>query len=79
MQMVISGCKQCIKHEGICAKAFMQPIVVSIPLEVLHVDFTSIETMMELDQPPNMVNLLQPLYKTCYGICDAQSNSRNCC
>ena len=27
-------------------------------LELLHVDFTSIDTMMELDQPLNVVNLL---------------------
>ena len=27
-------------------------------LELLHVAFTSIKTMMELDQPPNMVSLL---------------------
>ena len=27
-------------------------------LGLLHVDFTSIETMMELDHPPNVVNLL---------------------
>ena len=36
----------------------MWPIIVTTPLESLHVDFTSIETMMELDQPPNVVNLL---------------------
>ena len=42
----------------------MQSATVSIassmkaPLELLHVDFTSIETTMELYQPPNMLNLL---------------------
>ena len=46
------------QHEGIHAKAPMQSIIVTTPLELLHVAFTSIETMMELDQPPNMVNLL---------------------
>ena len=64
-------------------KAFMpKPIIVTTPLQLLHVDFTSIETMMELDQPPNMVNLfgvLQSLYETCYGIVDPQSKSENCC
>ena len=33
-------------------------IIVTAPLELLHVDFTSIEMTMELDQPPNMVNIL---------------------
>ena len=27
-------------------------------MELLQVDFTSIETTMQLDQPPNMVNVL---------------------
>ena len=44
--------------KAFCAKAPMWPIIVTTPLELLHVDFTSIETMMELDQPPNVVNLL---------------------
>ena len=56
MQRAINICKQCIPHEGACAKAPLQTIFVTAPLEVLHVDFTSIEAMMEWDQPPNMVN-----------------------
>ena len=51
MQRAISSCEQCIQHEGIHAKAPMWLIIVTTPLELLHVDFTSIETMMELDQP----------------------------
>ena len=58
MQKVISSCELCIQHEGIRAKAPMLPIIVTTPLELLHVDFTSIEIMMKLDQPPNVVNLL---------------------
>ena len=58
MQKAISSCKQCIQHEGIHAKAPMWPIIVIASLELLHIDFTSIETTMELDQPPNVVNLL---------------------
>ena len=38
MQKVINNCKWCIQHEGICAKALMQPIIVTAPLELLHVD-----------------------------------------
>ena len=58
MQRVISSCKRCIQHEGIHVRAPIWLIIVTTPLELLHVDFTSIETMMELDRPPNMVNLL---------------------
>ena len=58
MQKEISNCEQCIQHEVTCTKAPMWPIIVTAPLEVLHIDFTSIEMMMELDQPPNVVNIL---------------------
>ena len=58
MQKAINNCKWCIQHEGICSKVTMLPIIITAPLELLHVDFTSIETTMELDQLPNMVNLL---------------------
>ena len=58
MQKVISNCKQCTQHEGTHTKAPVQPIIVTAPLELLHIDFTSIETTMELDQPPNVVNIL---------------------
>ena len=49
MQKVVSGCEQCIQHEGVHAKAPMWPNMLTL---------TSIETTMDLDQPPNMVNLL---------------------
>ena len=36
----------------------MPYIVATTPLDLLHVDFTSIETMMELDQSPRVTNIL---------------------
>ena len=36
----------------------MQSIIATSPLELPHVDFTSIEMTMELDQPPNVVSIL---------------------
>ena len=36
----------------------MQPIIATIPLGLLHIDFMSTEMNMELDQPPSMVNVL---------------------
>ena len=53
MQKVISNCEQCVQHEGTCTKA-VQPIIVTAPLELPHIDFANIETTMELDQPPQM-------------------------
>ena len=59
MQKTISSCKWCIQHSSsTCAKVSMQPITVTAPLELLYMDFASIETSMELGQPPNMVNVL---------------------
>ena len=58
MQKVTSCCEQCIQQEGNHAKAPMWPIIVTAALELLHIDLTRIETTMELDQPPNVVNLL---------------------
>ena len=58
MQKAIRNCEQCIQHDGTHAKASMWTILVTVPLELLHIDFTSIEKIMELDQPPNVVNLL---------------------
>ena len=57
MQKAISNCERCIQHEGTHAKASMWPIIVTAALELLHIDFTSIEAMMELDQPPNVMNV----------------------
>ena len=49
MQKAISGCERCIPHEGAQVKAPLQAILVTSPLELLHVDFTGIEMTMELD------------------------------
>ena len=58
MQKVISNCKQCIQHGGNYAKPPMQPIIATSLLDLLHIDFMSIEMTMEVDQPPNMVSIL---------------------
>ena len=58
MQKVISNCKWWIQHGSTHAKAPIQPNIVTVPLELLHIYFMSIEMTMELDQPPNVVNVL---------------------
>ena len=44
--------------EGMVVKALLCPIQVYAPLELVHVDFTSIETTMELNQPLSIKNVL---------------------
>ena len=39
-------------------KAPLCPIQACVPLELVHVDFTSIETTMELNKPPSVKNVL---------------------
>ena len=58
IRQVIKACKHCLQYEGGTLKATFCPIVVTTPLDLLHVDFTSIETMLELNQLPRVANVL---------------------
>ena len=58
MRQVIRACKCCLQYEGGTPKAPLCPIVASTPLDLLHVDFTSIETTLELNQSPRVANVL---------------------
>ena len=58
MRQVIKACKPCLQYEGGTPKAPLCPIVATAPLDILHVDFTSIEAMMELNQSPRVANIL---------------------
>ena len=58
MRQVIKACRRCLQYEGGTPKAPLCPIVATTPLDLLHVDFTSIETMMELDKSPQVANVL---------------------
>ena len=58
MRQVIKACRCCLQYEGSTPKAPLCPIVATTPLDLLHVDFTSIETTMELDKSPRVANVL---------------------
>ena len=55
---LVRGCHCCKIFEGEVVKAPLCPIQAYAPLELVHVDFTSIETTMELNQPPSVKNVL---------------------
>ena len=57
MRQVIKACRHCLQYEGGTPKAPLCPIVATAPLDPLYVDFTSIETMMELNQSPRVTNI----------------------
>ena len=52
------GCQHCQIFKETVVKAPLCPIKVYVPLELVHVDFTSIELTMELNQPPSVKNVL---------------------
>ena len=58
MRQVTKACKCCLQYEGSTPKAPLCPIVATTPLDLLHVDFTSIETTLELNQSPRVANVL---------------------
>ena len=57
-QALVKGCQCCQIFKGAIVKALLCPIKAFTPLELVHVDFTSIETTMELNQPPSIKNIL---------------------
>ena len=58
VRQVIRTCKCCLQYEGDTPKAPLCPIVATASLDLLHVDFTSIETTLELNQLPRVANVL---------------------
>ena len=58
MRQVIKTCRHCLQYEGGTSRAPLCPIVATTPMDLLHIDFTSIETTMELDKSPQVANVL---------------------
>ena len=78
MQQSIKSFVHCLQHEGNESKAPLHQIVATAPLDLLYVDFTSIEMTMELNRLPKVTNVLvfQGLFDEGHnGICDPQSDS----
>ena len=58
MGQVIRACTHCLQYEGGIPEAPLCPIVATTPPDLLHVDFTSIETTLDLNQLPRVTNIL---------------------
>ena len=58
LRQTIRACTCCYQYEGSLPKAPSCPIVAIAPLDLLHVDFTSIETMLKPNQSPRVTNIL---------------------
>ena len=57
MQQAIRNCTHCLQHKGNLPKVPLHPIVATAPLDLLHVDFTSIKTTLESNQSPRVTNI----------------------
>ena len=55
---LVWSCPRCHTFEGVIPKAPLCLIRAHIPLELVHVDFTSVESMMEFNKLPSMKNVL---------------------
>ena len=55
---LVCKCQCCKIFDGTLVTAPLCPIQAYSPLELVHVDFTSIETTMELNKPPSIKNVL---------------------
>ena len=58
MQKFLKSCMHCLQHEGKLSKAPLHPIVPTTQMDLLHVDFTSIDRTMELNRLPKVTNIL---------------------
>ena len=58
MGQAIRNCTGCLQHEGGLSKAPLHPIVATAPLDLIHIDFTSIETTLEPNQSLRVANVL---------------------
>ena len=58
MRQSIKAYMYCLQYKGGILKAPLCPIVATTPLDLLHVDFTSIGTMLEPNQLPRLANIL---------------------
>ena len=66
---LVWGCLRCCTFEGAVPNAPLCPITAYAPLELVLVDFTSLESTMELNKPPSIKNVLVIMdHFTCYAL-----------
>ena len=58
VQRSIKSCTCCLQHEGNLSKVPLHLIVSTAPMDLLHIDFTSIEMTMEPNRLPKVANVL---------------------
>ena len=67
---LVRGCQQCCAFEGAISKVPLCPIQTHMLLELIPMDFTSVESTIELNKPPPRVKnvLIITDHFTCYAL-----------
>ena len=55
---LVQSCSRCCMFEGVILKAHLCPIRAYVPLKLVHIDFTSVESTVELNNLLSMKNIL---------------------
>ena len=76
-QAVVRGCPHCQVFKGEVPRAPLCLIRAYAPLELVHLNYTSIESMMELNKPPHGDKC--PLHKVCPGCGDQRPDGQDSC
>ena len=58
MQQSIKSCICCLQHEGNLSKVPLCPIVATTPMDLLHVDLSSIGMTLQLNRLPRVADVL---------------------
>ena len=58
MENAVHDCKHCQTYGGSESRAPMVSLKVTTPFQLVHLDFTSFESTMDLDQMPKVKNVL---------------------
>ena len=58
VQQSIKSCTCCLQHEGNLPKVPLHLIVSTTPMDLLHIDFTNIKTIMEMNRLSKVANIL---------------------
>ena len=71
--MMVDGCQALVRgcriFEGVVPKAPLCPIRAHAPIELIHIDFMSVELTMELNKLPSIKNVLAITdHSMCYAL-----------
>ena len=72
VNQAVQNCRHCQLHGGREEKSPMVPMMVTAPLQLVHLDFTSFEMITNLNEMPKVESLgnCGPFHKIYQGLCD---------